>query len=166
MKENVSYKIQKQSLICMILIPLVLGFSACSSHHSGSTVPSSLTQSKASSLLLLQISLRKEQITSPTPERLAQMEAQGMNTKSLDIQRIYIYLKQPLNPDQAAELQALRIIVYSNSWIPPAGNNPDGFYLADMPVDQLDALAAKKFVIRLDTAEKLLQPQSNLPEGG
>ena len=54
------------------------------------------------------------------------------------------------------------ITIYPDSWIPPAGNNPDGFYLADMPVDKLDALAAKDYVIRLDTAEKQLKPQSDL----
>jgi hypothetical protein len=58
------------------------------------------------------------------------------------------------------------ITIFLNSWIPPVNNQPTGFLLADVPVDKIDALAAKKYVVRLDTAEKQLQPQSDLPQGG
>ncbi len=152
--------------IATLLFIIMIGMSTLSCSNSDQTTPNSLTQSKASSLLLLQISLRREQLASPTPERLVQMQAQGMNTTNLNIQRVFIYLKQQLTPAQASELQALGITVYLNSWIPPAGNNPDGFYLADLLVGKLDALAAKDYVVRLDTAEKLLQPQSDLSKGG
>jgi hypothetical protein len=149
-----------------LLFFLIIGMSAFSCSNSGQTTPDSLTQSKASSLLLLQISLRREQLASPTPERLSQMQSQGMNTTNLNVQRIFIYLKQPLTPAQTSELQALGITIYLNSWIPPAGNNPDGFYLADLPIDKLDTLAAKDYVVRLDTAERQLKPQSDLYHGG
>jgi hypothetical protein len=161
---------QNMRLLLLVLLSafifLIIGICVSSCSDSGQSTPTALTQSKATSLLFLQISLRREQLASPTKERLAQMQSQGMNTSNLNIQRIFIYLKQPLTPAQTGELQALGITVYLNSWIPPAGNNPDGFYLADLPVDKLDALAAKYYVVRLDTAEKQLHPLSDLSKGG
>ena len=150
-------------LIIATIFLAILGLTASSCADSSPIIVTpSITQSKAASVLLLQISLRKEQLASPTPERLAQMQAQGMNTAILGVQRIYLYVQQQLSPAQTSELQALGITVYLDSWIPPVGNNPNGFYLADLPVDKLDALAAKDYVVRLDTAEKSLQPQSDL----
>jgi len=115
---------------------------------------------KASSALLAQVYLRQQQVSAPTAERLDEMKAMGMQTETIPTQRIFIYLSQPLTPAQAAELQALGVTAYPESWIPPIGNNPTGFLLADMPVGSLDSLAAKDFVVRLDTAERQLQPQA------
>ena len=127
---------------------------------SPTTIPaiSPPAQTKISSLLQLQISLRKEQLASPTLERLSQMQAQGMNVTNISVQRIYIYLNQNLTSSQANDLQAWGIILYPDSWIPPVGNHPTGFILADMPEDALDTLAAKDYVVRLDTAETQSQP--------
>ena len=125
--------------------------------------PSPTSLSKASSLLLYQVSLRRDQLASPTPERLAQMQGEGMNLANLSIQKVFIYLHQQLTASQAGELRETGITVYTESWIPPVGNNPDGFYLADMPLDKLEALAGKAYVTRLDTAEKRLQFQSDKP---
>jgi hypothetical protein len=117
---------------------------------------------KISSLLQLQISLRREQLANPTPERLAQMQALGMNVTDIGVQRIFIYLNQQLNPTQTDELQNLGIILYTDSWIPPVASHPAGFILADMPVDKLESLASKDYIVRLDTAEVQAQPQ-NIP---
>ncbi|MEW6142747.1 MAG: hypothetical protein AB1597_06255 [Chloroflexota bacterium] len=116
-------------------------------------------QAKASFELLQQVSLRKQQISSPTAETLARMKELGMRTEPLNIQRVFIYLAKPLTTEQSAELKVIGVSPYPESWIPPSGNHPAGFLLADMPVDKLDALAAKDFVIRLDTAEKKSEPQ-------
>ena len=113
----------------------------------------------------MEITLKKDQLAEPTPERLSQMQSMGMSTGNLGIQKIYIYLSQQLTAGQADELRALGVTVYPDSWIPPVGNHPAGFILADMPVGNLDALAAKDYIVMLDTAEKLLQPQSDLPKG-
>lgn len=124
-----------------------------------------MTQTKASSELLLQVALKQQQLASPTTERLDQMHAKGMRTENLEVQRIYIYLSQKLTAAQADELQALGITLYLDSWIPPVGNHPTGFVLADMPVKKLDALAAKAYVVKLDTAETKAEPQSSLSQG-
>ncbi len=114
---------------------------------------------KASSLLLFQIELRQQQIASPTPERLQQMKNMGLNVDNLAIQRIFIYLGEPITPAQVQELQAIGITLYLDSWIPPAGEHHEGFLVADMPLNKLAELAAKDYVLRLDSAEKVAQPQ-------
>ena len=114
---------------------------------------------KASSLLLFQIELRQQQIASPTPERLQQMKNMGLNVDNLDIQRIFIYLGEPITPAQVQELQAIGITLYLDSWIPPAGEHHEGFLLADMPLNKLAELAAKDYVLRLDSAERVAKPQ-------
>jgi len=114
---------------------------------------------KASALLLLQIDLREKQLAAPTPERLEQMKAMGMRTENLGMQRIFIHLAQEPTASQIDELEAMGITPYPDSWIPPVGGHPTGFIAADMPVDKLDELAGKDYVVRLDTAEQVLEPQ-------
>jgi len=138
-------------LVFSFILILGLSGSACSQN--------SLTQQKASGALLVQIALRQQQADKPTIERQSQMQQMGMQIANLNVQRIYIYLAQKLTANQAAELTSLGITLYPDSWIPPVGNHPDGFMLADMPVGKIDQLAAKDYVIRLDTAEIEAQPQ-------
>jgi len=114
---------------------------------------------KASSLLLSQIELRQQQIAEPTAERLEQMKAMGMNVDNLNIQRIFIYLSEPLTQPQIEELEALGLSLYLDSWIPPVGSHPQGFIIADMPIDKLAEVASKDYVVRLDSAERLAHPQ-------
>jgi len=115
---------------------------------------------KASALLLLQINLREKQLAAPTPERLEQMKAMGMRTEDLSMQRIFIHLAQEPTASQIDELTAIGIIPYPDSWIPATGGHPTGFMVADIPVDKLDELASKDYVVRLDTAEQVLEPQA------
>jgi len=119
-----------------------------------------IVKEKASSLLLMQVDLRKEQMAEPTAERLRQMQAMGMRTEDLASQRIFIHLSQQLTQSQLQELQDLGITVYVDSWIPPVGAHPTGFMLADMPIDKLYDLAARDYVIRLNTAEQVLEPHA------
>jgi len=114
---------------------------------------------KASALLLLQINLKEKQLAAPTPERLKQMKAMGMRTENLGMQRIFIHLAQEPTALQIDELEAMSIIPYPDSWIPPVGGHPTGFIVADMPVDKLDELADKDYIVLLDTAEQVLEPQ-------
>jgi hypothetical protein len=115
---------------------------------------------KASTLLLLQIDLREKQLAVPTAERLKQMQAMGMRTENLGVQRVFIHLAQEPTAGQIDELEAMGIILYPDSWIPATGGHPTGFMVADMPIDKLDELEGKDYVVRLDTAEQLLEPQS------
>jgi len=88
------------------------------------------------------------------------MKNMGMHVDNLESQRIFIHLTQELNPSQVEEIEALGITLYPGSWIPPVGNHPTGFILADMPIDMLEELAEKDYVVSLETAERQLQPQN------
>lgn len=132
-----------------------------------SCAPADRVNEKVSSLLFTQIKLREEQIAEPTPDRLEMMKELGMMVDNLEIQRIFIHLTKELNSSQIAELEAMGIILYLDSWIPPVGAHPTGFIIADMPIDKLEALAEKDYVVRLDTAERLLEPKGgSQPQSG
>ena len=115
---------------------------------------------KLSSELMVQLNLRKEQIARPTPDRLELMKSKGMRVDNLEIQRIFIHLSQKLNASQIEEIEAMGIVLYLDSWIPPVGNHPTGFLLADVPIDKIEELAERDYVVRLDTAEHQLEPQA------
>jgi len=122
---------------------------------------------KASSLLLAQTGLRKEQIAQPTTERLEIMKSMGMRVDNLEIQRLFIHLDEELNQSQIEELETMGITLYLDSWIPPVGAHPTGFFIADMPIDKLAELAEKDYVVSLDTAERLLEPhKGSRPQSG
>jgi hypothetical protein len=113
---------------------------------------------KATSLLLLQINLRRQQLADPTPERLEQMQAMGMKMEDLEVQRIFIHLVNEPTAEQLGELEAMGIIPYPDSWIPSAGGPSAGFMVADMPIDKLDELMNKVYITQLDTAEQQSEP--------
>ncbi len=141
---------------------MLLAIMICITGGSLACTESDTTKAKASSFLLLQVQLRQQQIDSPTAERRSQMQSMGMDVSNLSFQRVFIHLAQPLTPAQLVELQALGTTVHPDSWLPPVGNSPTGFVLADMPVDKLDALAAKDYVVSLDTAERQATPQRDV----
>lgn len=146
-------------LIAAGIIIAVIAVCSCNSTVSDNK-PDGPVSEKISSQLLVQVSLKKEQLTDPNPERLEQMRNMGMNTGNLEVQRIFIHLEQKPNTSQINELQTLGLTLYLDSWIPPVGSHPTGFILADMPVNRLEELAEKDYVIRLDTAESVLEPQN------
>ena len=115
--------------------------------------------SKVSGTLLEQVELRREQILSPNAERLKQMQDMGMSTGDLQKQPVFIYVKEPLSTAQFDDLTALGVNVHTDSWIPPVGSHPLGFFIAEMPVDKLEAVAARDYIVNLDTAERQSLPQ-------
>lgn len=114
---------------------------------------------KVSGALLQHVELRREQIASPNPERLKQMQDMGLSTADLNQQLVFIYVKEPLGTAQAEDLNTIGVKMHADSWIPPVGSHPLGFFIADMPVDKLESLAARDYVARLDTAERQSLPQ-------
>jgi hypothetical protein len=115
--------------------------------------------SKVSGTLLQQVELRREQIVSPDAERLKQMQAMGLSTGDLSKQLVFVYVKEPLSTAQAEDLSALGVNVHTDSWIPPVDSHPLGFFIAEIPVDKLEALAARDYIARLDTADRQSLPQ-------
>ena len=120
---------------------------------------------KATSLLQMQIDLRNLQITNPSDDRLEQMEAFGMQTDPLNIQKVFIYLNGELTESQVNELESLGVSTDLGSWIRPVGNHPSGFLSADITVESFDQILEKEYVVRLDTAERLAEPQIGAEPG-
>ncbi len=117
--------------------------------------------SKVSGVLLEQVELRREQIAMPDDERLKQMQDMGLSTGDLNKQLVFVYVEEHLSDTQVEELSALGVDVHEDSWIPAVGNHLLGFFIAEMPVDKLEELAARDYIIRLDTGER--QSQSVCP---
>ncbi len=148
-----------------LLIPLILGGMF--------QMPSVLAQEpdashKISSLLAIQVEAKVRAIERgglpPAVEegRVDVLQVMGMEIEDLHKQRIFIHLAQEPSQSQIAELQSLGLTLYPDSWIPPLKNHPTGFIIADMPIDKLEPLAGKNYVVRLDTAERFLEPQNYL----
>ncbi len=115
---------------------------------------------KIGSLLQTQLNLKKEQLENPTSERLQMMENMGMRVDDLENQRIFIHLQKLPDDSQVKELESMGVVLYLDSWIPPLDNHPTGFLLADMALEKLAALAEIDYIIRLETAERALEPQN------
>ncbi|MDV2990132.1 MAG: hypothetical protein P3T54_08295 [Dehalogenimonas sp.] len=115
---------------------------------------------KSSETLLQEINLRLEQLEKPSEDRYKTMSELGLNLDDLSIQRVFIYLNDLPTLTQQQELESLGITLYLNSWIPPVGVHPAGFLIAKVPVENIDELAAKDYVIKLDSAERESEPHS------
>lgn len=153
----------KLLIVLSLSITCVLGaLLLCSCTPADASNTNNDVNEKISSQLLAQVSLRKAQISAPDPDRLELMQSMGMNVENLEIQMIFIHLNQTLSVSQIEELESMGINLYLDSWIPPVGAHPTGFLTADMPVDKLEALAQKGYVVKLDTAERLLEPQNGV----
>jgi len=118
---------------------------------------------KIGSLLYLQIEDKIQYLENPaTASEIDISKAVDIRTENLAMQRIYIYFSSTPSASQVQELQDLGIILYQDTWVPPVGNHPAGFLLADMPIDKLDELASKSYAVKLDTAEQVREPQNDL----
>jgi clostripain len=154
------------SLLLALTIGTMPGVQALSppvNEHQAVSFSKPEPEAKVSSLLALQVEakLRYQQLPLTT-SALGMMQAKGMNTQDLDTQRVFIYMAQEPTAKQLKEREALGITPYPDSWIPPVGEFPTGFIVAEMPVDELSALAGEDYIARLDTAEQLLEPKNDL----
>jgi len=151
-------------LLFLILgtMPGVYAISPSGSEPQAISFPAAEPEAKVSVLLSLQVEakLRCQQVQLTAGE-LSMMQAGGMNMEDLETQRIFIHLAQEPTVKQLDELESMGITPYPDSWIPPVGEFPTGFIVADMPVDKLGTLAGIDYVAQLDTAEQLLEPQND-----
>ena len=118
-------------------------------------------EKKVSGLLQIQIQIKNSYMEQPTTERLNAMRKMGMKTEEADKQLVYIHLKRKLNTSQIASLKKIGVTIYEDTWVPPLENHPTGYLIASIPIDRLYDLARKTFVIRLETAEKMLLPKND-----
>jgi subtilisin family serine protease len=158
-------RIAKILALSLILAILILGSLSQAPTSAQNPQPSS----KISSLLLIQVETKQRLANSELPAEMASIPGLSQNSQQppkaltgLSTQRIFIYLTEPPGQPQIEELEALGLSLYLDSWIPPVGSHPQGFIIADMPIDKLEKLASKDFVVRLNSAERLAQPQNDL----
>ncbi|NUO09925.1 MAG: S8 family serine peptidase [Candidatus Brocadia sp.] len=120
-------------------------------------------EKKISGLLRLQMQLRSSYVEQPTPERLNAMQKMGMKTvaEEIDRQLVYIHVKRKLDATKIASLKEIGVKVYVDSWIPPLKNHPTGYVMASVPVSRLYDLAAKTYIVKLDTAEQIFLPKND-----
>ena len=142
-----------------IIVAVMVNAALCVSVNS-CTTPSPAP--KISQVLLLQVELRKQQIAVPTDQRLEQMKSMSMLTDNLTAQRVYIYMNDMATPEQEEELTEISVKICLDSWVPPLANIPLGFYIAEMPYDKVKELAAKSYIVKLDTAEQKASPRCGL----
>ena len=143
-----------------IIVAVMVNAALCLSVISCSNTPAPAP--KASQALLLQVELRKQQIAAPADKRLEQMKSMSMLTDNLTAQRVYIYMNDMATPEQEEELTEISVKICLDSWVPPLANIPLGFYIAEMPYDKVKELAAKDYVVKLDTAEQKASPRCGL----
>jgi len=157
--------------IAIILILLATGLP-----FSGSlsvTVPvvsadNSSSVSKISSLLSLRIMMKTRYLAQAGNMPQGQVALPGADIQAsgdltqLNHEKVFLHFMQRPTTANLSELAALGVTAYPDSWIPPVGSHPTGFILADMPVDKLDALAAKDYIVNLNTAEKTAYPQNDV----
>ncbi len=124
--------------------------------------------SKISSLLSLRIKIKTRYLAQAGSLSGGQVALSGADIQAtgeltnLNREEVFIRFAQRPTAAQISELSTLGVTTYPDSWIPPVGNHTTGFILADMPVEMLDALSAKDYVVNLDTAEAVAYPQNNL----
>jgi hypothetical protein len=143
---------KSRCLLGLIALPIIMtGAVACAEKED--------YMHKVSGVLLQQVDLRKEQMASPSEERLTQMKDMGLIMHDLNVQLVFIYVNGAFSLQEEKELVDMGVKVHADSWIPPVGSHPYGFYIAEMPVEKLEVLAAKDYIIKLDTAERQSLPQ-------
>ncbi|MCF6155044.1 MAG: hypothetical protein E3K36_07280 [Candidatus Brocadia sp.] len=127
------------------------------------TEKSRRAEKKMSGLLRLQMQLRNSYSKQPDPERLSAMQKTGMriSTAEIDKQLIYIHVKRKLSASKVASLRKIGVVVYEDSWIPPLENHPTGYVIANVPMSRLHDLAAKTYVVKLETAEQVFLPKND-----
>ncbi len=151
------------ALVLLFVNSFVAVPTAASEPNAASPGGTITTGSKISSLLAMHVKMKQVQANK---ESQATMKPLGIDSPSAEItfvntERVFLHFAQKPTDLQIKDLESLGVTVYPDSWIPPVGNHPTGFILANMPVDKLEALTSKSYIISLDTAEQTLSYQND-----
>jgi subtilisin family serine protease len=124
-------------------------------------------KAKISSRLGIQVAAKRRALeVAPLAEGqidiLKAMQARGAMVTSLNEQRIFIHISEEPNQAQIEELESMGLTLFLDSWVPSVRYHQTGFIMADMPLEILNELSNVDYVIRLDTAERVLEPQNDL----
>ncbi|MBC7257616.1 MAG: S8 family serine peptidase [Chloroflexi bacterium] len=117
---------------------------------------------KMSALLQYQLALKREFLANPDVGIAEALTATAGSRWNPQRQHLFVYLQGAPTSQWAQRAQALGVVLYGQTWIPPVGTHPYGFVVADAPVQQVTALASLDDVVRLETAEQVLRPNNDL----
>jgi len=76
-------------------------------------------------------------------------------------ENVVIYMSEYPTSEQITQLEDRNIDCYLDVWTPAMENHPYGFFLANMPVTQLNDVLSFAFIKKMDTAEYESYPQNN-----
>jgi subtilisin family serine protease len=76
-------------------------------------------------------------------------------------EKVIIYMSDYPTTVQIEQLETLGVECYLELWVPPLENHPFGFFVANMPVSELNNVLSIAFVKKMDSAEYENYPQNN-----
>lgn len=91
------------------------------------------------------------------------LKSAGLNADNLEAETCALYVSAKLSVDGIHALAAQGIVVRPDLWVPPvAGRHPEGFHLATVSYDSLDAVRTDARVVRLESVEFQNKPMNDL----
>jgi len=79
---------------------------------------------------------------------------QAMQKDITDEIMIYLYFDHKLSDEEVQEIEQFGITIYKDSWIPPMGNHPLGFYLAKSKVENICVFDNIDLIKRVASGER------------
>ncbi len=74
---------------------------------------------------------------------------------------VVLYFSQYPTNEEISNLKDIGIICHVDTWIPPLQKHPYGFFIAELPIGQLNKVVAFDFIKKINTAEEQAYPLNN-----
>jgi len=123
------------------------------------------TETKVNSLLEMRIQAKLEKYSFSIfsqEQSLTPVDLSGDEFTDPNYEYIFIRFHEEPGEFETAELASEGITLYPDCWIPPVGDFKTGVMPAKMPVEKLDFLAGRNYVVGIDTAEARFSPQNDV----
>jgi subtilisin family serine protease len=85
----------------------------------------------------------------------------GIEDEKLDNIILTIYFDEKPAPSELNSIENIGVKLFPESWIPAMQNHPYGFMIAKVPVDKVNILLSENAVVKIGSAETLLEPNNN-----
>ena len=81
--------------------------------------------------------------------------------EKLDYIILTIYFDEKPDLTKLNSIENIGAELFQESWIPAMQNHPYGFMIAKVPIDKVNTLMSENFVVRVGSAETMLEPNNN-----
>jgi len=85
----------------------------------------------------------------------------GIEDEKLDHILLTIYFDEKPAPSELNRVENIGVELFPESWIPAMQNHPYGFMIAKVPIEKVNTLLSENSVIKIGSAETLLEPNNN-----